>query len=135
MVGSQTKHYSWLKSADIIGIGLDQVVSVPVDDSYRMDIDELEKIVRQLASDDIPILGVVGVVGSTEEGAIDSIDKIVNLREKLMMEGIYYYIHVDAAYGGYGRSIFLDEDNEFIPYENLEEVHKEYGVFTENKNI
>ncbi|MFW3536627.1 tyrosine decarboxylase [Staphylococcus caprae] len=129
----QTKHYSWLKSADIIGIGLDQVVSVPVDDSYRMDIDELEKIVRQLASDDIPILGVVGVVGSTEEGAIDSIDKIVNLREKLMMEGIYYYIHVDAAYGGYGRSIFLDEDNEFIPYENLEEVHKEYGVFTENK--
>lgn len=52
-----------------------------------------------------------------------------------MMEGIYYYIHVDAAYGGYGRSIFLDEDNEFIPYENLEEVHKEYGVFTENKNI
>lgn len=50
-----------------------------------------------------------------------------------MMEGIYYYIHVDAAYGGYGRSIFLDEDNEFIPYENLEEVHKEYGVFTENK--
>ena len=129
----QTKHYSWLKSADIIGIGLDQVVSVPVDDSYRMDIDELEKIVRQLASDDIPILGVVGVVGTTEEGAIDSIDKIVNLREKLMMEGIYYYIHVDAAYGGYGRSIFLDEDNEFIPYENLEEVHKEYGVFTENK--
>ncbi|MCI2955664.1 tyrosine decarboxylase [Staphylococcus caprae] len=131
----RTKHYSWLKSADIIGIGLDQVVSVPVDDSYRMDIDELEKIVRQLASDDIPILGVVGVVGSTEEGAIDSIDKIVNLREKLMMEGIYYYIHVDAAYGGYGRSIFLDEDNEFIPYENLEEVHKEYGVFTENKKF
>ncbi|MFW3591232.1 tyrosine decarboxylase [Staphylococcus caprae] len=129
----QTKHYSWLKSADIIGIGLDQVVSVPVDDSYRMDIDELEKIVRQLASDDIPILGVVGVVGSTEEGAIDGIDKIVNLRETLMMEGIYYYIHVDAAYGGYGRSIFLDEANEFIPYENLEEVHKEYGVFTENK--
>ncbi|MFW3643770.1 tyrosine decarboxylase [Staphylococcus caprae] len=131
----QTKHYSWLKSADIIGIGLDQVVSVPVDDSYRMDIDELEKIVRQLASDDIPILGVVGVVGSTEEGAIDGIDKIVNLREKLMMEGIYYYIHVDAAYGGYGRSIFLDEDNEFIPYENLKEVHKEYGVFTENKKF
>ncbi|MFW3509995.1 tyrosine decarboxylase [Staphylococcus caprae] len=131
----QTKHYSWLKSADIIGIGLDQVVSVPVDDSYRMDIDELEKIVRQLASDDISILGVVGVVGSTEEGAIDGIDKIVNLREKLMMEGIYYYIHVDAAYGGYGRSIFLDEDNEFIPYENLKEVHKEYGVFTENKKF
>ena len=39
----QTKHYSWLKAADIIGIGLDQVIPVPVDHNYRMDINELEK--------------------------------------------------------------------------------------------
>ena len=42
----QTKHYSWLKAADIIGIGLDQVVSVPVDNNYRMKVDELEKTIR-----------------------------------------------------------------------------------------
>ena len=91
----QTKHYSWLKVADIIGIGTDRVVSVPVDSSYRMDIAELENIIRSLVNEGTPILGVVGVVGSTEEGAVDNIDKIVELREKLVSEGIYYYIHVD----------------------------------------
>lgn len=131
----QTKHYSWLKAADIIGIGTDQVVSVPVDSSYRMDIVELENIIRSLVNEGTPILGVVGVVGSTEEGAVDNIDKIVELREKLVSEGIYYYIHVDAAYGGYARAIFLDEDNNFIPYKDLKKVHKEYGVFTEDKEF
>lgn len=129
----QTKHYSWLKAADIIGIGLDQVIPVPVDHNYRMDINELEKIVRGLAEEQIPVLGVVGVVGSTEEGAVDSIDKIIALRDELMKDGIYYYVHVDAAYGGYGRAIFLDEDNNFIPYEDLQDVHEEYGVFKEKR--
>ncbi|MEJ7373574.1 tyrosine decarboxylase, partial [Staphylococcus epidermidis] len=64
--------------------------------------------------------------------AVDSIDQIVALREKLFSEGIYYYIHVDAAYGGYARSIFLDENNNFIPFDDLQKVHHEYGVFTEN---
>ena len=130
----QTKHYSWLKAADIIGVGLDQVIPVPVDHNYRMDINELEKIVRSLAAEKTPILGVVGVVGSTEEGAIDGIDKIVELRRVLEKDGIYFYLHVDAAYGGYGRAIFLDEDNNFIPFEELKDVHFKHNVFTENKN-
>lgn len=130
----QTKHYSWLKAADIIGIGLDQVVSVPVDNNYRMKVDELEKTIRSLVADKTPILGVVGVVGSTEEGAVDPINEIVELRKKLMKEGIYFYLHVDAAYGGYARTMFLDEDNNFIPYKDLKKVHKEYGVFQEEKD-
>ncbi len=31
-----------------------------------------------------------------EEGAVDSIDKIIALRDELMKDGIYYYVHVDA---------------------------------------
>lgn len=131
----QTKHYSWLKAADIIGIGLDQVISVPVDDNYRMDITELEKIVRDLANKHIPILGVVGVVGSTEEGAVDNIHDIISLRDRLQEEGIAMYVHVDAAYGGYMRAIFLDEDNNFIPYDELPEKYYNAGVFTEKKQF
>lgn len=129
----QTKHYSWLKAADIIGIGLDQVISVPVDDNYRMDMAELEKIVRDLASQHIPVLGVVGVVGSTEEGAVDNIHEIIALRDRLQEEGIAMYVHIDAAYGGYMRAIFLDEDNNFIPYDELPEKYYNTGVFTEKK--
>ncbi|MFC2683924.1 MAG: tyrosine decarboxylase [Limosilactobacillus oris] len=129
----QTKHYSWLKAADVTGVGLDNVVSCPVDEHYRLDVDALEKIIRDLAAKEIPVLGVVAVVGSTEEGQIDPVDKIVELRDKLQQEGIYFYLHIDAAYGSYGRSLFLDEDNNFIPYDELKTVHQKYGVFQENK--
>nr|WP_251546158.1 tyrosine decarboxylase [Limosilactobacillus caecicola] len=129
----QTKHYSWMKAADVTGVGLDNVVSCPVDENYRLDVNELEKIIRDLAKDKTPILGVVAVVGSTEEGQIDPVDKVVELRNKLQKEGIYFYLHIDAAYGSYARSLFLDEDNNFIPYEDLKDVHQKYGVFQEDK--
>ncbi|BFH64962.1 tyrosine decarboxylase [Paenibacillus azoreducens] len=129
----QTKHYSWLKAGDIIGIGLDQVEAIDVDSEYRMDINKLEKRIRELAEQKIPVLGVVGVVGSTEEGQIDHIDKIIELREKLAKEGIYYYVHIDAAYGGYARAIFLDENDEFIEYNKIDEVYKKYNIFTDMK--
>ncbi|EJW20003.1 tyrosine decarboxylase [Paenibacillus alvei] len=127
----QTKHYSWLKAADIIGIGLDAVEAIDVDSTYHMDIEKLETRIRQLAAENTPVLGVVGVVGSTEEGQIDHIHKMVALREKLAKEGIYFYIHVDAAYGGYARSIFLDENDQFIEYNKIDEVFKKHNVFTD----
>ncbi len=129
----QTKHYSWLKAADVTGVGLDNVISCPVDEHYRLDVSALEKIIRDLADKEIPVLGVVAVVGSTEEGQIDPVDKIVKLRDKLQKEGIYFYLHIDAAYGSYGRSLFLDEDNNFIPYDELKGIHQKYGVFQEDK--
>ena len=66
----QTKHYSWVKAADIIGIGLNQIVAVPVDNHYRMKIDELEKTIHSLVDQKTPILGIVGTI---EEGAVESL--------------------------------------------------------------
>lgn len=125
----QTKHYSWEKALDIIGVGLDQMISVPIESNYRMDIDKLEEKIRECIREKIPILGVVGVVGTTEEGQVDSIHKIVELRKKLKEEGVYFYLHVDAAYGGYGRTLFLDEDGNYIDYDKLDEFFKKHSVF------
>lgn len=49
MAGPQTKHYSWMKALDICGVGLDQMVAIPVQEDYRMDINALEKTIRELA--------------------------------------------------------------------------------------
>ncbi|WP_024613479.1 tyrosine decarboxylase [Clostridium sp. Ade.TY] len=125
----QTKHYSWLKAADIIGIGLDQVEAVEVNEQYRMNTEVLEQKIRENAAKGIPTLGVVGVVGSTEEGAVDDIHKIIAVRDKLAKEGIHFYAHVDAAYGGYARAIFLDEDYSFIAKDELKKKYLEHGVF------
>lgn len=125
----QTKHYSWVKALDIIGVGLDQMVAIPVKSDYRMDINKLDETLQELFEKKIPVLGVVTVVGTTEEGAVDEVDKIVAMRDKYKSEGNYFYIHCDAAYGGYARSLFRDENGEFIPYKNLNEIYADYKVF------
>ncbi len=115
----QTKHYSWVKGADIMGIGLDNVISIQVDNNYRMDIEVLRKTITDLVAKKIPVMGVVGVIGSTEEGAVDHLDKIIEMRKEFEKQGVSFYVHADAAYGGYARSIFLDENSNFIPYDDL----------------
>ncbi|WP_194189782.1 tyrosine decarboxylase [Clostridium chrysemydis] len=125
----QTKHYSWLKAADIIGLGTENVEAVKVNEQYRMDTEVLEARIRELAAEGIPTLGVVGVVGSTEEGAVDDIHKIIEVRDRLAKEGIHFYVHVDAAYGGYARAIFLDENFKFIEKDQVKKTYLENGVF------
>ena len=131
----ETKHYSWLKALDIIGVGLDQMIAIPVSENYRMDIDALTSTVEELARTKTPILGLVTVVGTTEEGAVDEVDKIIALRERMMESGLYFYIHCDAAYGGYGRSLFFDTDGRFVDYDELAELHQRHGLFSEGVSV
>lgn len=125
----ETKHYSWLKAADVLGVGTTHLRAIKLDENFRMDLGHLEQTIRELAAKKIPILGVVAVVGTTEEGAVDRIDKIVELKERLSKEGIEFYFHIDSAYGGYARAIFLDENGEFIAKDKLVQVHAKHGVF------
>ena len=51
-------------------------------------------------------LAVIGILGTTEEGAVDPIDKIDDLRKELEKDyNISFWLHVDAAWGGYVKSI------------------------------
>lgn len=124
----QSKHYSWTKAADVLGIGQENMVYVQVKDNYRMDIDVLRETIDKFISEKTPILGVVTVAGTTEEGAIDEVHEIVKLRDEYEKAGISFYIHVDAAYGGYMRSVFLDKDDRFMDFDDLKERLHDEGV-------
>lgn len=128
----QTKHYSWVKSSEIIGLGLNNVISIQVDDHYRMDIEMLKATIDALVAEKTPILGVVTVLGSTEEGAIDHIDKVAALRNAYEAQGVSFYLHVDAAYGGYARAVFLDEASNFMPYDALKTRLHADGVINQD---
>lgn len=39
-----------MKALDICGIGLDQMIAIPVQEDYRMDVAILEKTIRELAA-------------------------------------------------------------------------------------
>ncbi len=124
----ETKHYSLKKAMDLIGLGRQSVRYVPVDEHYRMDIDILEEMIFS-AAEKHPILAVVGVMGSTEESAVDRIHKIYAIREKLEKEkDMSFHLHVDAAYGGYVRSIFLDESSKFMTMQRLQEKLERYEI-------
>ena len=110
----QSKHYSWTKAADVLGIGNENMISVQVDENFRMDIDHLKETIDQLVSDKTPILAVVAVVGTTEEGAVDRVHEVAQLRDDYEKQGVSFYFHIDAAYGGYARAIFLDQDDKVM---------------------
>ena len=124
---TSTRHYSWEKAADILGLGVENVVKVPVTERFRMDVDALQETIEGLVKEKVPILGVVGVVGTTEEGAVDQVDALVRLRKEYERKGVSFYLHVDAAFGGYGRSMFIDPKGRFLPLGELRRELQAHG--------
>jgi tyrosine decarboxylase len=124
----QSRHYSWEKAADILGIGLDALVNVPVDNLYRIDLHALRASLEDCLAKHVPVMALISVVGTTEEGAIDDIAAIVAMREEFAKKGLLFYYHIDAAYGGYGRTLFLDEQGDFMEYATLQQRIDELDV-------
>lgn len=95
VITSKRGHYSLSKAADLLGIGRRSFVAVDVDENNRIRIDQLERTCRELTEQNICILAIVGVAGTTETGSIDPMDEMATIAEKY---GAYF--HVDAAWGG-----------------------------------
>ena len=110
---SATRHYSWPKSAGecyfpleslsinpvsaLTGIGADNVVNIPVDTQARMSIDKLRGELQKHLDDEQPVYAVVAVIGTTEEGAVDPLDKVIELRDEFKQKGLSFVVHADAA--------------------------------------
>lgn len=120
----QSKHFSWSKAVDLLGLGQECLLTVRVTDNYRLDMTDLSHKIETLIDQDEPILAVIGIVGTTEEGAVDPIDQLVALRTSYEhQKGISFYIHVDAAYGGYFQSLFRDEANQVMPMATVQQIY------------
>lgn len=119
-----TAHYSWQKAAKILGIGTRQIVKIPTDEKMRICTESLSSLLTEFAIEQQPILALVGVMGTTEYGTIDPIDQIVALREQSRAKGLEYFIHIDAAWGGYLSSMFRAEDDTLLSYEDVKQGHK-----------
>ncbi|OTA18202.1 putative decarboxylase involved in desferrioxamine biosynthesis [Xenorhabdus vietnamensis] len=131
----QSKHYSWLKAADIFGIGQENIIPLPVNKYYQTDSTKMRDIVLNLIEKGESILAMIAVVGTTEVGAIDQVDKVIALRQECEERyGESFYIHVDAAYAGYACSLFLNEKNEFMEYDDLLHYYRQHNIIPENIN-
>ncbi|MBI6547344.1 pyridoxal phosphate-dependent decarboxylase family protein [Xenorhabdus lircayensis] len=129
----QSKHYSWMKAADIFGIGQENIIPLPVNENYQTDVTQMRKITFDLIEQGESILAMIAVVGTTEVGAIDRIDEVIALRQECEERyGESFYIHVDAAYAGYACAMLLNEQGEFVEYDELASHHRSMGIMSEN---
>ena len=100
-----TAHYSWIKAMELLGLGTAQLWRAPVDGHMRMRADGVEALLERALSERVPVLAVVGVLGTTEFGTIDPIHELVDLRDRFAARGLAFGLHVDAAWGGYLTSL------------------------------
>lgn len=101
-----TKHYSWAKIANLLGIGQARLVEVPLDADYRTDPVAFEALLASLRAERVPVLAFVAVLGATETGAVDGLHRLLRATGRAAGEGLAVYCHVDAAYGGYATAMF-----------------------------
>ena len=124
-----TRHYSFGKIADLLGVGRANVILIDVDRMFRVDIGDLRRKIAKALSDGMLPVAAIGVAGTTEEGAVDPIHKMLALREELeRTEGQSFWLHVDAAWGGYLRSLFIggtEPVSEFVS----RELHIRRGLY------
>lgn len=106
VLAAGTSHYSWSKIVAALGIGASQLRLVPVDGNCRMDPDALWQQVELLTRRRVPIIACVSTCGTTEEGAVDDLERIMEVRSRAEGQlGVTFHVHSDACYGGYAASL------------------------------
>lgn len=109
-------HYSLMKAVSLLGLGFENLVRLEIDGDARMRIDHLRSTLEQRLKDQRPVAAVIVVIGSTQEGAVDQLDKVLEVREEFRRQGLDFAIHADAAWGGYFCSLLHKErDKLFEP--------------------
>jgi len=112
VIASDQAHYTHERISEVLKLSFDKVAT---DEQGRIDINALEE---KLVSGDVGT--VVCTMGTTGLGAVDPLDKVLELRKKYK-----FRIHADAAYGGYFRLL-----------ENLQpETMKKYALLDQVDSI
>ena len=92
---SDQAHSAAEKAAIALGIGEENVVRIPSDNQFRMDVNSLGRSVAQDRQKGFHPTAVVATVGTTATASVDPIPDIAKICKKEKM-----WLHIDAAYGG-----------------------------------
>lgn len=138
-----TAHYSWSKGAKLLGLGREQLELLP-ETGMRLDADALQEVLEHCLRDRIPVLTVVAVLGTTEYGTVDPIDRVVAARDAMRARGLGFGVHVDGAWGGYLATLFREGDGRLRTRDEvardfthfpLPEVHAAFAALARTDSI
>lgn len=91
-------HHSIHKAATLLGIGRRNVLEVPVDERFRMDVKQLVRAIEADRAAGIDPFCVVATAGTVVTGAVDPLTEIAEVAREYGL-----WLHVDACYGGFAR--------------------------------
>jgi aromatic-L-amino-acid decarboxylase len=92
---SDQAHSSLEKAMIVLGLGEANVVRVPTDENFAMDVGALESAIRRDEQRGMRAMAVVATVGTTSTASVDPLKEIAAVSRA---HGAW--LHVDAAYGG-----------------------------------
>lgn len=92
---SEDSHFSVQKSASMLGLGFDAVITVPTTADHKMDPAALAGRMAEAHDAGLTAMAVVATAGNTDFGAVDPMADLAALARAY---GAWF--HVDAAYGG-----------------------------------
>jgi aromatic-L-amino-acid decarboxylase len=87
-------HHCVHKALRIAGLGKTIWRSIPMDESYKMDMEALERTMAEDVLEGKQPFMIFASAGTTDVGAVDPLDKIADLAERYKC-----WFHVDGAYG------------------------------------
>jgi glutamate decarboxylase len=106
VIVSTRGHYSIKKAANMLGMGEENVLNIPVDEHNRMDVRRLyrkmESLKEKTGKKRTKIIAIVGIAGTTETGNVDNLQELGKAAREV---GAHF--HVDACWGG--AALLVDE--------------------------
>lgn len=112
VVSSEAGHYAKLNALGWLGLGCDQLVTVPTDQDNSLDLSELEKSLTDLVERGKKIACIICTMGATDSFGMDNLAYAVHLRDQLVERYDLDYrphIHADAVIG-WPWAVFNDYD-------------------------
>ncbi|MCY3720964.1 MAG: pyridoxal-dependent decarboxylase [Candidatus Poribacteria bacterium] len=107
---SDAGHYCATNIVGWLGIGTNNLVTIPTTDENEMDLARFEQEVRKALENGKKIAAIIATLGTTDAFGLDDLESIVALRDRLVEEFQLDYqphIHADAVIG-WAWSVFND---------------------------
>jgi len=82
------------RAFDLLGLGSEELRTIPCDSSFRMDLSILREVIREDREKGLTPFVVIGTAGSVNVGAIDDLEELADIAAQ---ENLWF--HVDGAFG------------------------------------
>ena len=112
IIASHSAHYARLNVAAWLGLGTDNLITLPATRNNELSLTALEESLRGAFDHGERVAAIIATVGTTDAFGLDDVAAITALRDRLVDEyGLAYrpHVHADAVIG-WAWSVFRDYD-------------------------